>query len=112
MFHLFNSFHASSWAILLVAFFLTYFLENKKIMSIILRLFYVVMLVSGIGMLTIMEFPMHFVVKGILAILLIGLMEMLLARQKKQSSSPLVLWILFIIDLILIILLGYKVISL
>ncbi|MFS0780210.1 YisL family protein [Bacillus sp. 1P06AnD] len=110
MFHTLYSIHASSWVILLIAFFLTYILESKKVMGIILRIFYIVMLGTGIGMIAKMGFPANFVVKGILAIILIGLMEMLLARQKRNKKA-MPLWILFIIVVVIVILMGYQVIS-
>ncbi|NEU29743.1 DUF1516 family protein [bacterium LRH843] len=111
--------HIGSWAILVLLFFVSYFLlkggvhKGAKIVHMILRLFYVIMVVSGIGMLIGFGFPAMYVVKGILAIILIYAMEMLLVRTSKGtigSKAP-TYWGILLITLILVILLGFKVIS-
>lgn len=111
--------HIGSWAILVLLFFVAYFLlkggvhKGAKIVHMILRLFYIIMVVSGIGMLVNYSFPAMYVVKGILAIVLIYAMEMLLVRTSKGtigSKAPMY-WILVIVTLVLVILLGYGVIS-
>lgn len=117
--NIFYQSHIGSWAITVLLFLVSYFLlkggisKGAKIVHMILRLFYVIMLVSGIGMLIGYGFPAVYVVKGILAIVLIYAMEMLLVRTKKGtlgSKAPMY-WSLFGVTLVLVILLGYEVIS-
>ncbi|MBP1989943.1 hypothetical protein J2Z66_001541 [Paenibacillus eucommiae] len=77
---------------------------------ILQRLFYVIMLVSGIGMLVIMEFPMKYVVKGIAAIVLIGIMEVIVGRKAKNKKVGW-LWAVFAAAILIIILIGYGVLQ-
>lgn len=109
MYHILYQSHAGSWAILILFFFLTYFFQ-KKWLGIITRIFYLIMLITGIGMLILLKFPLIFIIKGIIAIALITIMEKLLALKKK-GTPPAPFWIAFAIDLILVILLGFKVIQ-
>lgn len=110
MYNILYQSHAGSWALLLIFFFLSYFLQKQKWLAMITRLFYLIMLISGIGMLFLLKFPLVFIVKGLLAILLISFMELILVKKKQEKPHTL-FWILFVIDLILVILLGFKVIS-
>src|SRR5690625_4013104 len=111
--------HIVVWAILVLLFFISYFLlkggilRGAKIVHMILRLFFVIMVISGIGLLASYGFPAVYIVKGILAIVLIYGMEMLLVRTAKGTigqKAP-TYWGLVIITLILVILLGYNVIT-
>ncbi len=111
--------HIGSWAILVLLFLVSYFLlkggvrKGAKIVHMILRLFFVIMVVTGIGMLFILKFPAMYVVKGILAIILIGAMEMLLTRTSKGtigSKAPMY-WVIVIVTLVLVLLLGFGVIT-
>ena len=110
MLNIFYQSHAGSWAILLLFFFLSYFLQKHKWLPMVLRIFYLIMLISGIGMLVLLGFPLVFVLKGILAISLIGTMEMLLVKKKKAEPHT-AFWGLFAILTILVILFGYNVIQ-
>ncbi|MFE5320997.1 DUF1516 family protein [Paenibacillus sp. NPDC056579] len=110
MFNIFYQSHAGSWLLTVILFVLSVIFSNQKVTLMIQRLFYLIMLVSGIGMLAILGFPLLFILKGVLAIILIGLMEMIVARRRrKQPTAP--MWIGFIIVLIIIVLIGYGVIS-
>lgn len=110
MFNIFYQSHAGSWAILLIFFLLSYFFQNQKWLAIITRIFYLIMIVSGVGMLVLLKFPLVFIIKGLLAILLIGIMEMIFEKKKKGEPHT-VFWLFFAIELILVILLGFNVIS-
>jgi len=102
--------HAGSWAIMLLFFFLAYFFQNIKLFSIITRIFYLIMIVSGVTMLYLLHFPLALSVKGAIALGLISIMELLLLyKKRKQPAYP--FWIAFVIDLILVLLLGFKVIQ-
>lgn len=111
--------HIGSWAILVILFFICYFLvksgkaKGAKIVHMVLRLFYIIMLVTGIGMLVNLGFPLMYIVKGALAFFLIYAMEMILVRTKKGTlgSQATMYWAILIITLVLVVLLGYGVIS-
>jgi hypothetical protein len=117
MFNMFYHSHAGSWFLTILFFLLSYFFMSKgkltvsKVIHMILRLFSLIMIATGVGMLIGLHFPLTYVVKGLLALILIGLMEMILVRSRKgKAVKP--LWITFVIVLILVLLLGFKVISL
>ncbi|MDN4074901.1 DUF1516 family protein [Fictibacillus terranigra] len=110
MFDMFYEMHRGSWAILIVLFLITYFTKSQKISLMLQRLFYLIMIVSGAGMLVTLNFPLQYVLKGVLAIVLIGVMEMLVARKRKGSPMPM-MWIVLIILLAIILMMGYGVIS-
>ncbi|GAA0328161.1 hypothetical protein GCM10008967_18300 [Bacillus carboniphilus] len=110
MYNIFYQSHAGSWAILIILFLISYFARKQKISVMLQRLFYIIMLVSGIGMVFIMGFPLLYVVKGFLAILLIGTMEMLTIRSRKGSPVG-GIWAGFVILLAIVVLIGYDVIS-
>ncbi|SFE63861.1 Protein of unknown function [Bacillus sp. OV194] len=102
--------HSGSWAIMVILFLITYFTKSQKITLMLQRLFYLIMIVTGVWMLSILHFPLTYVLKGVLAIVLIGVMEMLVARKRKGSPMP-AMWIVLIILLVVIVLMGYGVIS-
>lgn len=106
--------HAGSWAFLILFFVLTYFFK-KKALQMILRLFYVLMVVSGAVMLFgFGGYTGEYHLKATAAIILIGLMEMILVRRiKKGHSSKQVLpfWIGIIVLLTLVLLIAFNVIS-
>lgn len=114
MFKTFLAIHASSWAILIVLLIAAAMLYSNKVIKVgtivhmILRLMYVVMLVSGFGMLFLAidnsgmnSFTWTFLGKAVLAIAMMGVSEMLLIRIKKQKTS-LVMWIVDIVLLVAI----------
>lgn len=107
--HVLLEIHSGVWGIMILLFILSLVFYRQKGWSMALRLSYLVMLVTGIWMLILHHFPALYDVKGVLAILLIGLMEMALGRRQKQKSTTLIL-VFSAIDLILILLIGYKVI--
>lgn len=97
------------WGLLLVFFVLALALPRQGWPVMLLRLFYLVMIVSGVGMLIVLQFPVFYVVKGLLALVLIGTIEMVLARRKKGSVSP-IQWAVLLLLLVLVPLMGYQVI--
>ncbi len=108
----------SSWAFLVVLFLVSYFLLKTQktkaatIVQMILRLFYLIMIISGIGMLIGYGFPVQYTLKGVLAIVLIGSIEGLLGKTKKGTigtKAP-AYWGVIIALLLLVILMGFNVI--
>lgn len=110
LFNIFYQSHAGSWAILILFFVLTCIFRKQKVTAMITRLLYLVMLISGAGMLFIWGFPMVYVIKGILAIVLIALMEMIQGRLRRGEPT-LVHWIIMVVVLALVVLTGFGVIS-
>ncbi len=108
--------HAYFWMLLVALFFVAFFLyranvaKGAKITHMVLRLLYVIMIVTGVGMLFSIGFPLTYVIKGILAIALIYFMEMILVRTKKGTLQP-YFWFFCLGALALVLLMGYRVIS-
>ncbi|MFC5712645.1 DUF1516 family protein [Thalassorhabdus alkalitolerans] len=111
--------HRSVWLLLVIVFVIAYINLTKgkekgyKIPHHIARLFYVLMIVSGVYLLISYGFPINYTVKSILALWLIYLMEVILGRTKRgelTGSQRTYYWVQFAIALILIIMIGYNVI--
>ncbi len=73
------------------------------------RLFYLIMIISGVGMLAMIGFPLLYILKGILAIMLIGFMEVIVGRRKRSESTK-KYWIAVIVLLLIILSIGYDLI--
>lgn len=107
--------HIGSFIIAFILFFVTIALhksgnkKGEKIVSMILRLFYLVIIVSG-AILLIKAFsidPVDYTLKTLFGIIVIGFMEMVLARMNKGKKAAL-FWLLLIISVIIVTYLGYK----
>ncbi|MGG1658515.1 YisL family protein [Brevibacillus sp. NRS-1366] len=109
--------HIGGWEVAFVLLIVGYILyrlgkaKAGKIVHMLLRLMIVIILVSGLWML----FQYHasdfyFYVKGILAIITFGLMEMSLGRARRQDAS-LGFFIGALVVMVLVIMLGYRVFS-
>ncbi|WP_017726825.1 DUF1516 family protein [Halalkalibacterium ligniniphilum] len=110
--------HRDSWAVLIVLFLVSYFLlktgkgKAGKIVHMIVRLFYLIMIITGIGSLIAYNFAAMYIVKGILAIALIYVIEMILVRTAKGTlgGKAATYWLAFIILLVIVVLMGFGVI--
>jgi hypothetical protein len=100
------------WGVMILLFLLSVFFRKQKVTTMILRLFYLIMLGTGLGMLFMIGFPppLVLVVKAILAILLFGIMEMILGRTNRRQPKWM-FWILFIILVALVPMMGYGIIT-
>jgi len=104
--------HVSSWAITIVLFFISYLLLKKgnekgqKITHMILRLFFVLTVITGAGLIYSLGFYTNALIKGALALWLIFLMEFILVRTKKGTIKG-HFWIQFVIALVLVFYFGY-----
>ncbi|GIP38920.1 hypothetical protein J31TS4_22000 [Paenibacillus sp. J31TS4] len=110
LFNIFYQSHAGSWAFIFLLFLLSVIFRRQKVTGMILRLFYIIMVVSGVGMLIGLGFPAMYVIKGILAIILIGLMEMILGRMKRGEAKggPMpVFWVLLVVLAVVVPLMGF-----
>lgn len=101
--------HITAWLIGIILFLIAAFKPNKGLIMT-LRLFYIFIILSG-GYLYMkaMNFNMHtsYGIKMLLGLLVIGMMEMVLARQSKGKSAA-AFWILFVIFLFLTLYYGFK----
>lgn len=106
--------HITTWVVAIILFFVANSLfksgkeKPSKIVHMVLRLFYVLIIVTGIIIASgLTKFSGEYIGKIILGILTIGMMEMVLVKLKKGKPTR-VFWILFYVALILTILLGLR----
>ncbi|MDQ0256526.1 putative membrane protein SirB2 [Evansella vedderi] len=114
--------HALLWLLAIVLFFLIVIFLNKgkgkiaKILQMVLRLFYVLLLVTGVILIYINDFELrtgfHWesYVKGALAFWLIYVMEMISTRMSKgtlDNRGKLTYWVQFVVAFILVLFFGY-----
>lgn len=106
--------HITTWVLTLILFVIVLVLHKngkakaEKIVHMILRLFYLLTIATG-GMLVHLLFssyPVQYVLKFVFGILVIGFMEMVLVKMKKEKKTT-VSWILFIISLVVVLYLGF-----
>jgi len=109
---IFRGMHQGSWGFLFILFFITYYLyiKAKNKPAMILRLFYVIMLFSGIGLVIAYNFVIFYVIKGLIAVIMVALMEISCVRVKKGKKNLYAFYSGSIL-LIVVILMGYRVIS-
>lgn len=100
--------HSGMWGIMVLLFILSFAFYQQRGWSMGLRLAYLVMIVTGVWMLALKGFPWLFILKGILALILIGMMEMTLSKRRRKESTFL-MWILIVVVLLVILLIGYGV---
>lgn len=104
--------HITSWVILLILFFIA-FAKYSKGLHMAVRLFYLVVIATGAELIfrynvfQMANYVGEYIGKIVLALVLIGLMEMVLVRKTKGNLSK-GIFIGFWIVLILVILLGFR----
>lgn len=110
--------HATVWLLAIIFFALSVvFLKKEKemqakIFPMILRLFFVVLIVTGGSLVYIHSFHWSVVVKGLLAIWLITVMEFIVTKTKKKQfhgAIGKVFWSQFTVLLVLVLYFGYVV---
>ncbi|MFC0275004.1 YisL family protein [Metabacillus herbersteinensis] len=106
--------HITTWVVALILFFVanSLFKSGKekpyKITHMILRLFYLLVIGTGIWIVTsLTNISGEYIAKIVLGIWTIGMMEMVLVRSKKGKPTK-VFWIQFFVALILTIILGLR----
>ena len=106
--------HITTWVIGLILFFAAVMMTNgskgQKITQMVLRVFYIFILLTGIALfMDGMDFDMGMLYgfKLLGGIIIIGMMEMILARMKKQKASTM-FWILLFVFLFITMFLGFK----
>ncbi len=106
-------FHILTWVVGIIVFIVASGMEpgtkNRKILHMVARLFYILILLSGL-----MLFfghssldPMMYGIKFLFGLLTIGMMEMVLVRSQKNQDVKM-FWILFIVFLVVTMFLGLK----
>jgi len=104
--------HQGSWALLIIAFLITFTLYRTRkitggtVVKMILRLFYLVMIISGAGLLALNGFPVYYLIKTIIALVVIGFMEMAL-EQAKQGKKKWTGFIAALVLVLLVVIIGY-----
>lgn len=105
--------HITTWVIGIVLFLVAAFMakESKghKITHMVLRLFYILIVISGLTLFVEHSSydAMLYGMKFLFGILTIGMMEMVLVRSKKQKPVTL-FWALFAVFLFVTMFLGFK----
>lgn len=105
--------HITTWVVAIILFFVANTLlksgkeKPSKIVHMVLRLFYILIIVTGVMIASNIQLNGEYIGKMILGIVTIGMMEMVLIKSKKGQPTK-VFWIVFIIALILTILLGLR----
>lgn len=105
--------HITTWVIALVLFLAAAFMDpaskGRKIIHMVLRLFYILVIITGLALF--IEWSssdaMQYGLKLLFGILTIGMMEMVLVRGKKQKSVTM-FWILFAVFLLITMFYGFK----
>lgn len=105
--------HITTWVIAILLFLAAAFMnpesKGRKILHMVLRLFYILIIITGLALF--IEWssadPMQYGIKFLFGILTIGMMEMVLVRSKKQKPVTL-FWILFAVFLLVTIFFGFK----
>ncbi|WEG11957.1 DUF1516 family protein [Pullulanibacillus sp. KACC 23026] len=102
--------HVGFWTLALVLFVISLFLRGTalKVFHMILRLMYVLIIITGLYLLfhVFSLYGIWVIIKMICGLGVIVTMEMLLVRRKKQASTG-VIWVLLIIFLALVFYIGY-----
>jgi hypothetical protein len=112
--------HVTTWTIALILFVVNLFLlssdnqKARKITHMILRVFYILLIITGGALVFAYHFWWTAVVKALLALLLIYLMEAILNKGAKgalKGGTRTLYTVLFIVDIILVFYFGYGVIG-
>ena len=106
--------HITTWVIGIILFFVAVTMKNgskgQKITHMVLRLFYVFIILTGVALFMAgMDFDMGMLYgfKLIGGVLVIGMMEMILVRMKKQKATTM-FWILLFVFLFITMFFGFK----
>jgi hypothetical protein len=106
--------HMTAWFLALILFFVSLGLhksgkeKGSKIVHMVLRLFYLLILVTGFMLLFgISTISMMYVLKAAVGLWVISMLEMILIRTKKNEKAS-ILWIQFIVAVLLVLYLGFS----
>ena len=105
--------HITTWVIAILLFLAAAFMnpesKGRKIVHMVLRLFYILVIITGLALF--IEWSssdaMQYGLKFLFGLLTIGMMEMVLVRGKKGKSVTL-FWVLFAVFLVVTMFYGFK----
>jgi hypothetical protein len=105
--------HVTAWFIALILFVVALSLHKKgntkgfKILQMVLRVFYLLIIGTGVGLLTMVShIDVWYVLKAVVGLWIVGLFEMILSRTAKGRRTS-VFWIQFVIAFLLVLYLGF-----
>jgi hypothetical protein len=102
--------HITTWVIAIILFFVALAMKNPKVIHMILRVFYILIIVSGVALfIKGMDFGqgMLYGLKFLAGILVIGMMEMSLVKKKKGKPFTTFV-VLFFVFFLIALFLGFK----
>ncbi|WP_342430219.1 YisL family protein [Neobacillus sp. FSL H8-0543] len=106
--------HITGWVLALILFVVALFLikggkaKGAKIVQMILRVLYLVIIATGVMMLTqVFKIDFQYILKAVVGLWVIGLFEMILSRVINNRKTS-VFWIQFVIALALVLYLGFS----
>jgi hypothetical protein len=106
--------HITAWVLALILFGVALFLHKggkakvAKIVQMILRVLYLLIIATGIMMLTqVHNINLMYILKAIVGFWVIGLFEMILSRVASDRKTS-VFWIQFVIAFALVLFLGFS----
>ncbi|WP_144509514.1 YisL family protein [Bacillus sp. FJAT-22090] len=102
--------HITTWVIALILFFVALAIKNPKVVHMILRVFYILIILTGIALfMKGMDYGqgMLYGLKFLAGILVIGMMEMTLVKKTKGKPFTTFL-VLFFVFLLIALFLGFK----
>lgn len=103
----------TTWFIALILFFVALGLHKSgkekgaKIVHMVLRLFYLLILLTGFLLLFSININIMYVLKAAVGLWVISMLEIILIRTKKNEKAS-VLWIQFIVAVLLVLYLGFS----
>ncbi|MFJ5714986.1 YisL family protein [Neobacillus sp. NPDC093127] len=106
--------HVTAWALALILFFVAIFLNKGgkakgfKIVQMILRVLYLLIIGTGIGMLIKTGLDTQHILKAAAGLWIVGLFEMILGRVANNRRTS-VFWIQFVVAWVLVLYLGFHV---
>ncbi len=101
--------HITTWVVALILFFVAAFASKSKGIHMALRLFYILVIITGGALfMETMDYGMgmQYGIKFLLGILVIGMMEMVLVRKAKNKPTTM-FWVLFVIFLFAVLYMGF-----
>jgi phosphatidylserine synthase len=105
--------HVTAWVIALILFFVALSLHKSgktkgfKILQMILRVFYLLIIGTGVGLLSMVShIDVWYVLKAVVGLWIIGLFEMILSRKSRNRRTS-TFWVQFIIAFLLVLYLGF-----
>lgn len=106
--------HMTAWFLTLILFFVAIGLhkggkeKGAKIVKMILRLFYILTLASGLGLIfSIANISFMYILKMLVGLWLLAMFEIILARMGRNDKTS-GAWILFVIAFLVVLYLGFS----